>query len=81
MKIFGNTIDNRFENKGDVTYYNLYRYNLDEFFDLFEGKVKDLISNYIALYTREFISIKKNVMENLIYPKKISINLQKAKEV
>ena len=58
-EIFGKVIDDRYENKGDITYQQLYKDNIPEYsYNFFlKDEIKD---ETVSLYKREFLGIDKS---------------------
>ena len=63
LKIFGNLTDNRYLNKGNITYDQLYRENINVYEKLFEDEKDDLKKYEVSLYKREFLGIDKSCDE------------------
>ena len=61
LEIFGKLNDDRYENKGDITYKQLYIDNLSK--DNFELIEDDLEGEKVSLYKREFLGIDKTCDE------------------
>ena len=59
LEIFGKLNDNRYENKGNITYDKLYRDNLGNNFNMKE----ELKNKNVSLYKREFFGIDKKCDE------------------
>ena len=61
LQIFGKFTDDRYDNKGSITYHKLYEDNLSiESQDLLFDDIKD---EYVSLYIREFLGIDKTCDE------------------
>jgi len=57
LEIFGKYNDDRFKQKGDITYNQIYKDNLsDGNYELLKNKLKDL---KVSLYSREFLGMDK----------------------
>ena len=62
LEIFGKNSDNRYDKKGDITYYDLYKDNFNyQFFSLLDKN--ELKKEKVSLYKREFLGIDKNCDE------------------
>jgi hypothetical protein len=62
LEIFGKKSDDRYIKIGDISYYMIYRDNIDyEYYSLFPEK--DTRSKYLSLYKREFFGIDKECDE------------------
>ena len=61
MEVFDKLSDDRFKNKGDITYDQIYKDNLSgESYNLLKDELKD---NKVSLYMKEFIGIDKTCDE------------------
>ena len=61
VEIFGKKADDRYKNRGSVTYDEIYKENLvPEYYDKLKNKVGD---NKVILYSREFLGIDKKCEE------------------
>ena len=56
LEIFGKLTDERYENKGDITYRELYKYNLGNNYKLMRDDLRG--DEKVSLYKREFLGIK-----------------------
>ena len=63
LEIFGQLTDDRYDNKGDITYYKLYEDNLGNNFNIFNDKKEELKKTSVSLYKREFLGIDKTCDE------------------
>ena len=62
LEIFGKNSDNRYDKKGDITYYDLYKDNFNyQFFSLLDKN--ELKKEKVSLYKREFLGIDKDCDE------------------
>ena len=75
LEILGKTIDERFDKKGDITYYKIYEDNIPkQRFD----KLKDKLKDYkVSLYSRVFLGIDKECDEKYNINKDDYDNLKK----
>ena len=68
LEIFGKLNDERYENKGDISYKTIYQDNLsNDFKDSLIGEIKE---EKVSLYKREFLGIDKKCDEKLSFSKK-----------
>ena len=75
LEILGKTTDDRFEQKGDITYRQIYHDNIPE--NRFD-KLKDKLKEYkVSLYSREFLGIDKECDEKYNINKDDYDNLKK----
>ena len=64
LEIFGKSTDDRYIERGEINYYRIYQDNLDyNIRSLINDKRKELKSNYVSLYKREFIGINRECNE------------------
>jgi len=62
LEIFGKISDDKYAKIGDISYYMIYRDNIDyEYYSLFPEK--ETRSEYLSLYKREFFEIDKECDE------------------
>ena len=60
FEVFGKLNDDRYENRGDITYKKIYNSNINILYDLLFKDVDDQLNNYkVTLYKREFLGIDK----------------------
>ena len=63
LEVFGQFTDDRYDNKGDITYDKLYNDNLGSNYNLFNDKKEELRKTSVSLYKREFLGIDKTCDE------------------
>ena len=69
LKILGKNSDNRYNKKGDITYYDLYKDNFNyQFFSSIDEN--ELKKEKVSLYKREFLGIDKECDEKTDISKK-----------
>ena len=61
LEIFGETTDNRYQRKGNITYNKLYEIFSSESKEILKGKISN--DEYVSLYIREFLGIDKKCDE------------------
>ena len=72
MEVFGKYNDERYENKGNISYKRLYEDNLNSYSR--EMIFSELTGNEeVSLYKREFLGIDKKCDENYILTKILMI--------
>ena len=63
LEIFGETTDNKYKKKGDISYNKLYEILKPEVKEIFEGKIGN--DENVSLYIREFLGIDKTCDEKI----------------
>ena len=69
-EVFGKYEDDRFDNKGDITYDKLYQDNLGSNYNIFDNEIEELKNNHVSLFKREFLGIDKACDEKTNIKKK-----------
>ena len=69
VQVFGKLADDRYINRGSVTYDEIYHENLDqEYYDMMKNKLGDY---KVSLYSREFIGIDKQCDEKTLVTREL----------
>jgi hypothetical protein len=63
LEVFGKFEDDRYSQRGDITYYKLYEDNLGHNFNRFDDEKEKLQKLNVSLYKREFLGIDKSCDE------------------
>ena len=63
LEVFGKFEDDRYSQRGDITYYKLYEDNLGHNFNRFDDEKEELQKLNVSLYKREFLGIDKSCDE------------------
>jgi hypothetical protein len=78
VQVFGKLTDDRYINRGSVTYDEIYHENLDqEYYDMMKNKLGDY---KVSLYSREFIGIDKQCDEKTSVTREQNKKLNKSQK-
>ena len=78
VQVFGKLADDRYINRGSVTYDEIYHENLDqEYYDMMKNKLGDY---KVSLYSREFIGIDKQCDEKTLVTREQNEKLNKSQK-